>query len=203
MAIEKKMFAAMRYIVPSDMEYYLEEMSAEGKILRPVGEGGLFYYEFTEEKAQKARFVVDHSTMPKALYMQMAIDKGWEFMGKSFNCYIWRQRYEDKRWPESFADQTGVQKHCLHQGLVMTAMAFVCLALAVAIVYFLRLERQHGIADHTVQYAIMFASQMPFLIYFAWAGWKLLFEAMRLKEVIARNALRPRKPVADATNEEL
>ena len=202
MALQKKMFAALKYIVPSDMEYFLEEMSADGKILRPVGESGLFYYEFTEEKAQKTKYVVDHSTMPKALYMQMAIDKGWEFMGKSFNCYIWRQHYDDKKRPENFADQTGVQKHCLHQGLVMSAMALVCLALAVAIIYFLRAERMQGITDHTIQYVIMLATQLPFLIYFAWAGRKLLFEAARLKDVIARNAIRKRTPVAPPSEEE-
>ncbi len=198
MALQKKMFAALRYIVPSEMEDFLEGMSVDGKILRPVGEGGLFYFEFTEENAQKARFVVDHTTMPKALYMQMAVDKGWEFMGKSFNCYIWRQRYEERR-PEGFADHNGVKKHCLHQGLVMTVMALLSLALIVAIIYHLQAELAVGIEEHKIQYAFMLASQVPFLVYFAWAGRKLLFEVARLKDVIEREATRRKKtaPVED------
>ena len=198
MGMQKKMFASLKYIVPSEMEYFLEEMSRDGKILRPVGESGLFYYEFTEEKAQKARFVVDCSTMPKALYMQMAIDKGWEYLGKSFNCYIWRQSYEEQKRPESFADQSAVQKHCLRQGIVMAIVALVCLALAVAIVYFLRAERQQGMTEHTIQYAFMLASQIPFILYFAWAARKLLFEAARLKEVIARGPVRRSAPTTAA-----
>ena len=147
MAIQKKMFTALKYIVPSEMEGFLEEMSVDGKILRPVGEGGLFYFEFVEEKAQKARFIVDRSTMDKVLYMQTAIDKGWEYMGKSFNCYIWRKCYEGSARPEALTDQSGVQKHCLRQGIVMTAMALVCLALAVAILYFMREENMQPFAS--------------------------------------------------------
>ena len=201
MAVQKKMFAALKYIVPSEMETYLEEMSADGKILRPVGEGGLFYFEFTEEKAQKTRFIVDHSPMSKVLYMQTAIDKGWDYMGKSFNCYIWRKNYEDCNRPEAFTDQPGVQKHCLRQGLVMAAMALVCLALAVAIIYFIQAERRQGINDHTVQYAVMLATQLPFIIYFGWAGRKLLFEAARLKEVIERGAIRRKAPTVSESEE--
>ena len=201
MEVHKKLFTALKYIVPSEMETYLEEMSANGQILRPVGEGGLFYFEFTEEKPQKTRFIVDHSTMDKVSYMQTAVDKGWDYMGKSFNCYIWRKNYEDSNRPEAFTDQAGVQKHCLRQGLVMAAMALVCLALAVAIVYFMRAERQQGINDHTVQYAIMLITQLPFIVYFAWAGRKLLFEAARLKEVIARGLTR-KKPSVISESEE-
>ncbi len=201
MAVQKKMFTALKYIVPSEMETYLEEMSMDGKILRPVGDGGLFYFEFTEEKAQKTRFIVDCSSMPKVSYMQAAIDKGWDYMGKSFNCYIWRKNYEDSNRPEAFTDQVSVQKHCLRQGLVMTAMALVCLALAVAIVYFMHAERMQGIKDHTSQYAIMLATQLPFIIYFAWAGRKLLFEAAHLKEVIARGAIRRKTPVVSESEE--
>ena len=201
MAVQKKMFTALKYIVPSEMETYLEEMSMDGKILRPVGEGGLFYFEFIEEKAQKTRFIVDHTSMSKVSYMQTAIDKGWDYMGKSFNCYIWRKNYEDSNRPEAFTDQAGVQKHCLRQGLVMTVMALACLALAVAIVYYMRTERLQGVTDHTVQYAIMLATQLPLIAYFAWAGRKLLFEAARLKEVIARGLTR-KKPSVISESEE-
>ena len=195
MAVQKKMFTALKYIVPSEMESYLEEMSADGKILRPVGEGGLFYFEFTEEKAQKTRFIVDHSSMSKVVYMQTAIDKGWDYMGKSFDCYIWRKNYEDSNRPEAFTDQPGVQKHCLRQGIVMAAIALVCLALAVAIIYFMCAERQQGITSHTIQYVVMLATQLPLIVYFAWASRKLLFEAAHLKEVIARGAIRKKAPV--------
>ena len=201
MAVQKKMFTALKYIVPSEMETYLEEMSMDGKILRPVGDGGLFYFEFTEEKAQKTRFIVDRSSMPKVSYMQAAIDKGWDYMGKSFNCYIWRKNYEDSNRPEAFTDQVSVQKHCLRQGLVMTAMALVFLALAAAIIYCLHSERLKGINTHTVQYVEMLVTQLPFILYFAWAGRKLLFEAARLKEVIARGPIRKKTPVVSESEE--
>ena len=201
MAVQKKMFTALKYIVPSEMETYLEEMSADGKILRPVGEGGLFYFEFTEEKAQKTRFIVDRSPMSKVLYMQTAIDKGWDYMGKSFNCYIWRKNYEDCNRPEAFTDQRGVQKHCLRQGLVMTAMALVCLALVVAIIYVMREEHLRGINEHTVLYVEMMVTQLPFVVYFAWAGRKLLFEAARLKEVIERGPIRRKAPTVSENEE--
>ena len=202
MGIQKKFFAALRYIVPSEMETYLEEMSANGQILRPVGESGLFYFELIEEKPQKTRFIVDHSGMSKVAYMQTAVDSGWDYMGKSFNCEIWRKNYEDSNRPPAFTDQEGVQKHCLRQGLVMAAMALVCLALAVAIVYFMREERLQGISAHTVQYAIMLITQLPFILYFAWAGRKLLAEAAHLKEVIARGAIRKRASVISESEDE-
>ncbi|MBR1472316.1 MAG: DUF2812 domain-containing protein [Lachnospiraceae bacterium] len=194
MAVQKKMFVALKKIVPSEMEYYLEELNSEGLELLPLGEAGLFRFLFTEKKPEKTKYVVDCTEMNKVSYMQTAIDKGWELTGKSFNCYIWRKKYEGQDRPEDFSDKQGLYKHCLRQGLVMTVMAFIILALIVGLVYFIRLERSYGVQQHTIAYTVMLVTQIPFLLYFAWAGRKLLFEAKRLKEVIARGIYTKRRP---------
>ena len=48
MADKKNFFASLRYIVPEDLEYFLEERASEGFKLERLRESSLFYFDFTE-----------------------------------------------------------------------------------------------------------------------------------------------------------
>ena len=87
MAEKKKFFASLRYIVPEDLEFFLEESASQGLILNRLGEGSLFYFDFTEASPEKTKYVADITGLSKGLYMGMLIDKGWEYMGRVMNCY--------------------------------------------------------------------------------------------------------------------
>jgi hypothetical protein len=171
----KKWLVALKKIVPTEMERYLEEMAAEGYQLRSVGEMGLFYFEFDETENKKSKYVVDISALPKVSYMETLLKKEWEYLGKTGNCYIWRKNYEDKR-PEDFADKICRKKHCFRLGLIFSLFALLIGILMCALGWGIMFELRQGIKDHVLAYAIEIVLQIPFLIYFIWGARKLLAE---------------------------
>ena len=107
---KKIIFASLRHIVPSDMEEYLENMQAKGFELRSLADGSLFYFPFGEAETGKAKYAVDSTGLSKALYMQMLIDKGWEYLGRSMNCYIWRKKYKGTGKKRKKNNYEGIKK---------------------------------------------------------------------------------------------
>ncbi len=185
---KKRILASMRYIVPSEMEYFLEDMADGGLRLQDLGQAGLFYFSFIEEKAKKSCFVVDISGMPKTDYIGSLTEKGWELMGRSFNCYIWRKDYGEQR-PEDFSDKLCLRRHCLRQGIAF--LLFGILSLAVCCLAFAMLYREHklglSLPAHDMAYTLIGLTQVPLFSWFLWAGVKLLKEAARLKNVLLRS----------------
>lgn len=172
----KKYFVSLKKIVPSEMEYYLEEMAANGMMLKNLGEMGFFYFEFEEDIPQKCKYVVDISSLPKRLYIETLVDKGWEYMGKTGNCYVWRQVYEDKR-PEDFVDHACRRNHCLRMGIGFAFMACVCVLLALALVWGCMVEHRYATAVHVPLYLSEAFIQLPMAYYFGWAAKRLLAKA--------------------------
>ena len=170
----KVWFAALKYIVPTEMEYFLEEEAAEGWQLKPVGEMGLFYFEFVEAKPSKCRYVVDVTALPKHLYMQTLSEKEWEYMGNSGNCHIWRKTYEETR-PKDFADRICRKNHCKRLGIAMLIFMVLCLAAALALIWGYMYEgKMQAEGPRHVIYLVEAALQVPFILYFGWAAGKLL-----------------------------
>lgn len=170
---EKVWFAALRHPVPDDMEFYLEKMAAEGKMLCPVGQMGLFYYEFIDDAPQKCKYMVDVTRLPKALYMDTLISEGWYFLGQSGNCYIWRQPYDEHR-PKEMGDRTCKERHCRNLGLVFLFMALICIVAAFLLCRGFYLEIQYKAVTRHVSYIVEAALQIPFIGYFLWASHRLL-----------------------------
>ena len=169
----KNWFASLKYIVPTDMEYFLEEKAAEGYMLQEVGSMGLFYFEFVEEMSQKCKYVVDVTRLPKSLYMETVMEKDWEYMGRTGNCYIWRQRYTDSR-PEDFADQSTRKKYCLRMGLLMLLLCVIFLGAIGALIWGVYFEHTKGFAVHTAAYIVESVLNLPFAIYFGYQAKRLL-----------------------------
>ncbi|MBQ8262171.1 MAG: DUF2812 domain-containing protein [Lachnospiraceae bacterium] len=173
MAKMKKALAALRYIVPSDMEYFLEEQAAEGWKLEHLGEMSLFYFSFEEGPGETAKFIVDVTALPKAVYLQTGIERGWEFMGKTGNCYVWRQVYKDKR-PEDFTDKACRKKHCTRMGVGALLFALLCLGAAIALFYGAYIDVTMGESKHCIAYIVEGILQLPLVAYLSWAAHKLL-----------------------------
>jgi len=171
----RKWGVSLKKIVPSELEFYLENMAAEGYMLKNVGETGIFYFEFEEGLAQKAKYVVDISALPKVTYVGTLIDKGWEYLGKTGNCYIWRMVYEDKR-PADFTDKICRRRHCFRLGIFFTLLAFLSLFLMGSLAWGILVEHRNGINVHSWAYAVELVTQIPIVTYSIWAARKLLGE---------------------------
>ncbi|MBP5608198.1 MAG: DUF2812 domain-containing protein [Lachnospiraceae bacterium] len=182
MGVQRSMFAALKHVVPSDLEYYLEEKNSDGLKLLPLGQGSLFSLLFSEEKPEKLMYVVDCPTLPKALYMQKLTDEGWEYMGQSLNSYVWRKRYEDTNRPRNFADKVGIKSHCLKLGLITLLLTLVFAGLFCALCFSLYREYQLQPPEATrfVVYLLVIAVQLPFVFCFGSMSAKLLKENRRL-----------------------
>jgi hypothetical protein len=183
MAEVNKFFAALKYIIPSDMEYFLEESSAEGLKLLDLGQSSVFAMKFVEEQPEKVKYAVDCSGLSKSLYMQTILDKGWEYMGTSLNCYVWRKPYEGADRPEDFTDKTAIAKHCMKQGIVFAAVAVILLVLYTLMIIELVAEFKMGKTEHIPLYSIAMTVQLPLLLYSVWASVKLIKYAVpRMKD---------------------
>ena len=172
---KKDWFAALKHPVPADMEYYLEEKASQGLMLCPVGEKGFFYFEFIEDEPQKCKYMVDISKLPKSLYMETMIDNGWSYLGKSGNCYIWRQSYEDVR-PKDLSDKVCKQNHCRNLGLIMLFLAILCTVAAGALIWGFIYEIQMEAVKRHYTYIVEAVLQVPLFLYFWWAAHRLLTE---------------------------
>lgn len=161
----KEWFVSLKHIVPSDMEYYLEEKAAQGYMLQEVGETGMFYFEFAEQMAEKCKYVVDITSLPKTMYMQSVIEKGWEYLGKSGNCYIWRKCYKDER-PEDFADLEARKKYCKRMGIGMAIITFLFLAATIGLIWALFWENSRDQLIHLIPYTTEAVINLPFIICF-------------------------------------
>lgn len=186
MGVQRSLFAALKHVVPVDMEYYLEEKNSEGLKLLPLGQGAFFSLLFSEEKPEKLKYVVDCPTMPKALYMQKLTDEGWEYMGQCLNSYVWRKHYEEGERPADFSDRLGKITHCLRLGLVSLLAALVFLGLFGALCYSLYREflGEPPEAARLVKYLLVIFLQLPFVFCFTSMAIKLLKETQRLKRKI-------------------
>ena len=168
----RKYFMSYTHICPSDMEYALEEMASKGLMLQPFGEMGMFYFVFLEKDPVKCKYVVDISSLPKSMYMDTLISKGWEFLGKTGNCYVWRQTYDDER-PEDFSDKACLYKHCSRMAFAFLGMAFVCIALMLGLIWGVYYENHMGVNTHIVMYIIESILQIPLIGLLGYAGVKL------------------------------
>lgn len=172
MAGKKKILASLRYIVPTEMEYFLEERASEGMHLCPLGEMGFFYFDFVESEPEKVKYVVDVTALPKALYMQTLIEKEWQYLGKTGNCYVWRKPYDSTR-PEEFADKSCRKKYCKRMGIGFFLTMLFFLAAMILLGYGAYFEISHGVMRYYLSYIIEALFLIPFAGYCGWAARKL------------------------------
>lgn len=170
----KKWFAALRYIKPVEMEEFLENSSRDGLNLERLNSLGLFYFSFEKSIPKKYRYVVDISDLPKALYMETLLEDGWEYLGNTLNCHIWRKEYGDRR-PEDFADKTCRRKHMIRMGILLLLVFLFMLGAAVALVYGAFNMKKNGMPEYFYRYLVQALFQVPVILYLGWAAKKLLF----------------------------
>ncbi|MBR3305709.1 MAG: DUF2812 domain-containing protein [Lachnospiraceae bacterium] len=202
MAVKRKLFAGLRHMVPGDLEYWLEECNSEGLKLVHTGQTGMLYFSFVEDTPEKTRYVIDCPTMPKALYFSALVDDGWESLGQSMNCYIWRKTYTDGDRPADFSDKAGVRMHCFRQGLAFLLMFLAFLALFIAVAYAFYLRFKAGLSPvQIVEFAAILVFHIPFIVFFGIGSGKLLRESDRLKKSADASAEASRLiKIAEAKN---
>ncbi len=164
---------SLKHVVPEDLEYYLEMKASQGLMLKPLGQMGLFYYEFAEQKPQKCRYVVDCTQIPKERYFPRMAEMEWEYLGKVGNCIIWRKCYEKNR-PDDIVDHPYRQRYCRMLGIIFLIIMLLCLIAAIALLVGAKYEMQYGISRYRWRYIIEAALQIPFILYFGWGARKLL-----------------------------
>lgn len=165
MSVKKEWFVCFRYLQPSELEYFLEEQAAKGLILKKIGEMGLLYYEFEEGEATKSKYVIDRSELPKDLYVQTLLDKGWELMGTNGPFYIWKQDYTDKR-PKDFTDMAIRVKVCKIITIICIVIALLLLALVIGYGNLIYQTYSYISKFKLVFYILGVAIQFPFLYFF-------------------------------------
>lgn len=164
--MKKEWFMLFRYPVPADMEYYLEEQASLGYYLEPIGEKGLFYYEFSEAKSGKCKYMVDISKLPKSMYMETLIREGWQYMGTSGNCYIWKQQYTDER-PKDMSDRLCKLNHCKIWAVIMLLLSILFLGVIIGFAYSFYYEIKMNVMEKHYIYIIEAIINIPFFIVFA------------------------------------
>ncbi len=175
MADQKEPLVALKYIHPADLEYFLSEHAAEGWELQPLNDTtSLFYYVFREEKVRKCRYVVDATSLPKNMYMDKLIGDGWEYLGTSMNCYIWRKYYDDGQAPKNFSDKACLKKHCTNLGIVLALALLLLIATMIAFIWGATNSYRMGDEAHVVPYIVEAVIQVPFILYLVYAVKKLL-----------------------------
>lgn len=151
---KKEWFLLFRYPAPVDMEYFLEKQAEEGYMLQPIGMEGPLYYKFAECKNCKCKFMVDVSNLPKAMYMETLLNKGWEYMGSSGNCYIWKQEYSDER-PQDMSDSFCKSKHCRNGGILFLLISLLILAIAIVSMWAFGMEIKTNAEVKHIAYIFM------------------------------------------------
>ena len=193
MGVRRGLFVALKYVVPSELEYYLEEKNAEGLRLLPLRQSSIFSFQFTEEKPEKYKYVVDCPTINKHSYMKKLIDDEWEFMGSSINCYIWRKKYEEGPRPEDFSDKSGQRTHCLNMGLLFLFFALVFCGILIALISTIMKKSQIEPLTpvQIAEYVVIMALHLPFILVFGRAAIKLLKEIPVLdRKLRLQNSMR-------------
>ncbi|MCR4642264.1 MAG: DUF2812 domain-containing protein [Lachnospiraceae bacterium] len=193
MGLRRSLFAALKHVVPSDLENYLEEKNSEGLRLCPLGQGSVFSFRFIEEKPEKLKYVVDCPTINKHSYMKKLTEEGWELMGSCLNCYVWRKSYEDGPRPEDFSDRAGQRTHCLNMGLIFLFFALVFCGILIALISMLVKQGQIESLEPAkiAQYALLMVVHLPFIFVFGRAAIKLLKELPVLdRKIRLKNSLR-------------
>lgn len=102
-------FTALRYVVPSDYEQFMENMEAQGWTIKKIGEWSSMKMKFQKTKPRKVRYIFDMNLRPKKDYLQTYLQLGWEYVGIMASCIVWRKAYTGNR-PESFSDKDSLVK---------------------------------------------------------------------------------------------
>ena len=228
MGEKKKLFASLRYIVPSELEEFLEQQASEGMILRFLSEGSLFYFTFASEEPEesaegadgsedtedsavkektpeKIKYAVDCTGLSKALYMETLINKGWEYSGRTMNCYIWKKRYTGLDRPEDFTDKAALKKHCLVLGVLFFLFAAVILSLWAVMIWEMVKFDPEIMKNKIPVFIVSMVIQLPVMLYMLWAGYRLIGAAERygkMEGIVKRTASSYKETMEEIAAEE-
>ncbi len=188
MAAVKKYFVSLKHIAPSDLEYYLEEMASSGYALKPFTESGLIYFEFEEVRTERVRYVVDITGLQKQFYMGSLLDRGWEYLGQSFNCHIWRKGYVNGKRPEDFADNDFIRKHCIRLGIAFALLSALVAVLIAGYAYLIwKAGSAHKIGLHELVYGVLTLVHLPIALIGIRSARELFREAAKRRQSFERN----------------
>ena len=225
MGEKKKLFASLRYIVPSELEEFLEQQASEGMILRFLSQGSLFYFTFASEEPEesaegtdgsedsaakdkvpeKIKYAVDCTGLSKALYMETLINKGWEYSGRAMNCYIWKKRYTGLERPEDFTDKAALKKHCLILGVLFFLFAALILSLWGIMIWEMVKFDPEIMQKKIPVFIVSMVIQLPVVLYMLWAGYRLTGAAERygkMEGIIKRTASSYKDTMEEIAGEE-
>ena len=159
-----------------------------------------------EDVPEKIKYAVDCTSLSKALYMETLINKGWEYSGRSMNCYIWKKRYTGLDRPEDFTDKAALKKHCLILGVVFFLFAAVILSLWAVMIWEMVKYDPEIMKRKIPVFIVSMVIQLPIMLYMLWAGYRLIGAAERygkMEGIVKRTALSYKETMEEFTEEEL
>lgn len=151
-----------RYIIPNDMEKWLEKEAAEGWQVEKLGFFNLFFIKFHNTSPKKYKYVVDINRVPdKELYRHL----GWKLVGEISNYSIWRQGYRVQK-PEVFLDEYNLFKR--NQKVYNFAFIFFVITLVALIVLIIAfiLETTYGSIEGMMERSVEILFCLTALYYF-------------------------------------
>ena len=97
-------FSIFRKVVPADFEDWLETLASQGWNIDKIGQFSSIKMTFAKTDPKQYRYVFDLNAFPGKDYINTYEQFGWEFVGQTASCFVWRKEYTDSR-PESFTDK--------------------------------------------------------------------------------------------------
>lgn len=101
---KSKWFSIFRKVVPADFENWLETLASQGWNIDKIGQFSSIKMTFVKTDPKQYRYVFDLNAFPGKDYINTYKQFGWEFVGQTSSCFVWRKEYTDSR-PESFTDK--------------------------------------------------------------------------------------------------
>ena len=164
---KKLWFLAFRYIVPADLEAFLERKAAEGWHIRKLGQWSSLLTTLYRGEPRKYRYVYDmHLTNDKD-YKPTYEQFGWEFVGQMASCMIWRKEYRDER-PEAFSDAKSLQARN-RRTLLAGSVSFILFLLgALAVLISLLVFSNQMQPEDILELWLMFAFLLVLSVLMGW-----------------------------------
>ena len=169
---KRRYFYAFSNISPIDLERNLNESAAEGMLVRPFKNDGLFYFDFYDTTKEKCRYVVDGKPASAYSYEKKLKEEGWELVGIIFECYIWKKTYNDDI-PKDFSNKAALYEHSKKMSIIFLIAAILFLIALIAFVWGIVYEKKNGVDTHFNIYLFYAMLQIPFLAYSIYAICKL------------------------------
>ncbi|EGD54616.1 DUF2812 domain-containing protein [Gordonia neofelifaecis] len=122
-------FVPFRHPSPTDLELWLEDQAADGRILTGYSRWSPVRMKFTDSAPATVRYAVERRSVPAPIdYFRFREAQGWEHVGNAADFHIWSRPYRGAR-PTGFIGED-LDRRASLLGIGLGVFAAVAFALA-------------------------------------------------------------------------